>query len=294
MSALAVPPLSGRRIRVLVVDDSALVRRLVREALEAAGDIEVVGVAPDPFVARERLLELAKLHEKSQLDSEDIAFRLAPRLNAAGRLGKAASGIELLTTADPARAASLADYVHELNAQRDTLERSIQLAAAKQAREQFDPEADAALVLAERGWHPGVIGIVAGRLAEKHHRPVVMLARDEHQGRPAIGSVRSVPGFDVHAALVACRDLLVTCGGHAAAAGLRIEDAKIDAFRERFLGEVEARMPAALPAAAGYCFAAPSSRSNPRLATSRSSVSLPPLNAASRWPPVTFRIAPPL
>ncbi len=194
----------------------------------------------------ERLLELAKLHEKSQLDSEDIAFRLAPRLNAAGRLGKAASGIELLTTADPARAASLADYVHELNAQRDTLERSIQLAAAKQAREQFDPEADAALVLAERGWHPGVIGIVAGRLAEKHHRPVVMLARDEHQGRPAIGSVRSVPGFDVHAALVACRDLLVTCGGHAAAAGLRIEDAKIDAFRERFLGEVEARMPAAL------------------------------------------------
>ena len=194
----------------------------------------------------ERLLELAKLQEKSQLESEDVAFRLAPRLNAAGRLGQAASGIELLTTADAARAVSLADYVHELNAQRDTLERSIQLAAAKQARDRFDPEQDPALVLADRGWHAGVIGIVAGRLAEKFHRPIVMLARDEHQGRPAIGSVRSVPGFDVHAALVTCRDLLVTCGGHAAAAGLRIEDAKIDAFRARFLAAVEQRMPAAL------------------------------------------------
>jgi len=194
----------------------------------------------------ERLLELAKLHEKSQLESEDVAFRLAPRLNAAGRLGQAACGIELLTTADAARAISLANYVHELNAQRETEERSIQLAATKQAREQFDPERDPALVLADRGWHAGVIGIVAGRLAEKFHRPVVMIARDEHQGRPAIGSVRSVPGFDVHAALVACRDRLVTCGGHAAAAGLRIEDANIDAFREQFLAEVERRLPASL------------------------------------------------
>jgi single-stranded-DNA-specific exonuclease len=193
-----------------------------------------------------RLMELAKLHEKSQLESEDVAFRLAPRLNAAGRLGQAASGIELLTTSDTARAVALAEYIHELNTQREHEERSIQLAASKQAKEQFDAEGDAALVLADRGWHAGVIGIVAGRLAERFHRPVVMIARDEHQGRPAIGSVRSVPGFDVHAALVTCRDLLVTCGGHAAAAGLRIEDAKIDAFRERFCAEVAARMPAAL------------------------------------------------
>ena len=194
----------------------------------------------------ERLLELAKLHEKSQLESEDVAFRLAPRLNAAGRLGQAACGIELLTTSDAARAISLADYVHELNARRETEERSIQLAASKQAKDRFDADRNPALVLADRGWHPGVIGIVAGRLAERFHRPVVMIARDEHQGRPGIGSVRSVPGFDVHQALVACRDLLVTCGGHAAAAGLRIEDAQIDAFRERFLAEVEQRMSPAL------------------------------------------------
>ena len=194
----------------------------------------------------DRLMELAKLHDKSQLDSEDVAFRLAPRLNAAGRLGQAACGIELLTTSDAARAVQLADYVHELNARRETEERSIQLAAGKQARERFDPVRDAALVLADRGWHAGVIGIVAGRLAERFHRPVVMISRDEHQGRPAIGSVRSVPGFDVHEAVMACREHLLTCGGHAAAAGLRIEDGRIDAFREAFVRAVAERMPAAL------------------------------------------------
>ena len=191
-----------------------------------------------------RLLELAGLDDKSKLDSEDVAFRLAPRLNAAGRLGQAACGIELLTTADAARAVQLADYVHELNARRETEERSILLAASKQAKERFAHAP--ALVLADRGWHAGVIGIVAGRLAEKWHRPVVMIARDEHQGRPAIGSARSVPGFDVHEAIMACRDLLLTCGGHSAAAGLRIEDGRIEAFREAFLEAVDRRLPKSL------------------------------------------------
>ncbi|MFM8985613.1 MAG: single-stranded-DNA-specific exonuclease RecJ, partial [Planctomycetia bacterium] len=213
-------------------------RIFVRHGLECLRQRGGPGIA--------RLIELAGLAEKSALDAEDVAFRLAPRLNAAGRLGQAARGIELLTTADAARAVTLADYLHELNTQRESEERSIQLAATKQARERFDPEADAALVLADRGWHAGVIGIVAGRLAERFHRPVVMIAQDAHQGRPAIGSVRSVPGFDVHAALVACRDLLVTCGGHAAAAGLRIEDANIAAFRAAFCGEVDRRLPVAL------------------------------------------------
>ena len=193
-----------------------------------------------------RLLALAKLDEKSRLDSEDVAFRLAPRLNAAGRLGQAACGIELLTTPDTARAAALADYVHELNGRRETEERSILLAATKQARERFSPQDDAALVLADGGWHAGVVGIVAGRLAEKWHRPVVMISRDDHQGRPAIGSVRSVPGFDVHAALMACRGHVLSCGGHAAAAGLRIEDGRIDDFRRAFVAAVAERMPAGL------------------------------------------------
>jgi single-stranded-DNA-specific exonuclease len=192
-----------------------------------------------------RLLELAKLHDKSRLESEDVAFRLAPRINAAGRLGQAAFGIELLTTRDAARAVQLADWIHQLNDQRDSLERSILLAATKQAKEHCAAD-DAALVLADGGWHAGVIGIVAGRLAEKWHRPVVLIARDPLQGRPAIGSVRSVPGFDVHAALVACRGLLVSCGGHAAAAGLRIEDRQIDEFRRAFRDAVATRLPESL------------------------------------------------
>ncbi len=194
----------------------------------------------------DKLLELASLDEKRALDSEDVAFRLAPRLNAAGRFGEAAKGIELLTTTDVTRAENLATYVHELNVRRGTEERSILLAATKQALEQFDPEADAALVLADRGWNAGIVGIVAGRLAERFHRPVVVIAQGAHEGLVASGSVRSVPGFDVHAALMPCRELLVSCGGHAAAAGLRVDEHRIDAFREAFVAEVAARMPASL------------------------------------------------
>jgi len=106
----------------------------------------------------------------------------------------------------PERAQELAQYIDGLNATRQTLERSIQLAAAKQAKELFDPDEDSALVLADRGWHPGVIGIVAGRLAERFHRPVVMISWDKASMRPGIGSARSVPGFNLHAALTSCGD----------------------------------------------------------------------------------------
>lgn len=189
------------------------------------------------------LMELAKVAEKSTLDSEDVAFRIAPRLNAAGRLGQAGLAIEMLTTSDDARGVQLAEWIHGFNEQRDALERSILLAATKQAIHDFDPVADPALVLAGRGWHAGVVGIVAGRLAERYHRPVAVIARDEHQGRPATGSLRSVPGFDLLAALQACRGHLLSCGGHAAAAGLRIDDARIDDFRRDFLAAVATRMP---------------------------------------------------
>jgi single-stranded-DNA-specific exonuclease len=210
-------------------------RIIVRHGLECLRQRGGPGLA--------KLLELAGLQEKSTLDAEDVAFRLAPRLNAAGRFGEAAKGIELLTIADAERAESLASYVHELNARRETEERSILLAATKQALERFDPEHDAALVLADRGWNAGIVGIVAGRLADRFHRPVAIIAQGAHEGLVASGSLRSVPGFDVHEPLVACRELLVTCGGHAAAAGLRIDDTQIDAFRTAFVAEVTARMP---------------------------------------------------
>ena len=217
---------------VPLLDENRIIVRRGLECLRARGGPGLT-----------KLLELAALHEKSSLEAEDVAFRLAPRLNAAGRFGEAAKGIELLTTSDVARAESLATYIHELNARRETEERSILLAATKQALEQFDPEADAALVLADRGWNAGIVGIVAGRLAERFHRPVVVIAQGAHAGVVASGSVRSVPGFDVHAALSACRDLLVTCGGHAAAAGLRVDEDRIAGFRAAFVAEVAARMP---------------------------------------------------
>jgi single-stranded-DNA-specific exonuclease len=220
---------------VPLVDENRIIVRRGLECLRSRGG---------PGLAK--LLELASLHEKRALDAEDVAFRLAPRLNAAGRFGEAAKGIELLITTDVARAESLASYVHELNARRETEERSILLAATKQALERFDPEADAALVLADRGWNAGIVGIVAGRLAERFHRPVVVIAQGAHEGLVASGSVRSVPGFDVHAALMPCRGLLVTCGGHAAAAGLRVEEGRIEEFREAFVAEVAARMPESL------------------------------------------------
>jgi single-stranded-DNA-specific exonuclease len=180
------------------------------------------------------LMKLTKLDEKRTLDCEDIGFTLGPRINAAGRLGQAQLGVELLTTVSTDRATALAEYLHELNNSRDSLERSINLAANKQLQEMFDAENDAALVLAGRGWHPGVIGIVAGRLTEKHHRPVALIAQDDLGVKPGIGSVRGVPGFQVHAALAACTQWLISHGGHEAAGGLKILDTNVDGFRDGF------------------------------------------------------------
>lgn len=187
-----------------------------------------------PLVGLAALLAVTQLNGRSRLTSEDVGFTLAPRLNAAGRLGQAALGVELLTTQDAERASSLAQYIDQLNGNRETLERSIFLAAHKMARDEFDPQHDPALVLAGTGWHAGVIGIVAGRLAEKYHRPVVMISLDPVSGRPGIGSARSAGGLDLHQALLACQEHLVSFGGHAAAAGLRIDPAQVDAFRGDF------------------------------------------------------------
>jgi single-stranded-DNA-specific exonuclease len=152
-------------------------------------------------------------------------------LNAAGRLGQAQLGVELLTTQSEQRARTLAEYIHQLNGSRESLERSIYLAANKQAKLAQD---DPALVLAGTGWHPGVIGIVAGRLAEKYYRPVIIISLDQVGVKPGIGSARSACGLNLHAALHACGEHLLAYGGHAAAAGLKVEESKIDRFRADF------------------------------------------------------------
>ncbi len=187
---------------------------------------------PNPGLAA--LLRTTGLADKPRLGSEDLAFSIAPRLNAAGRLGQAQLGVELLTTTSPERASALADYLDQLNSSRQSLERSIYLQAHKQLKDQFDPEQDAAFVLAGRNWHAGVIGIVAGRLAEKYHRPVVVISLDDLGVKPGTGSGRSIRGFDLHQALEQCQSCLVGFGGHAAAAGLRIEERYLDEFRAQF------------------------------------------------------------
>ncbi|OHB73026.1 MAG: single-stranded-DNA-specific exonuclease RecJ [Planctomycetes bacterium RBG_13_63_9] len=194
--------------------------------------LKSLAAQPTPGLAA--LMRLTQLDKKAQLNSEDVAFTLAPRLNAAGRLDQPQLGVELLVTDRPERAEELAHYIDRLNATRQTLERGILLAANKQAKQQFNPAEDAALVLADRGWHQGVIGIVAGRLAQKYHRPVVLVSLDPLGIQPGVGSARSIPGFDLHAALADCDEYLLSHGGHAAAAGLKIEEAKVDAFRVAF------------------------------------------------------------
>jgi single-stranded-DNA-specific exonuclease len=215
-------------------------RILVRHGLES--------LANGPTLGLSTLMDIAKLAPqkhpdgKMRLDAEDLSFQIAPRLNAAGRLGQPQLAVELLTTQRSERATELAQYIDGLNSTRQTLERSIQLAAAKQAKESFDPIADAALVLADHDWHPGVIGIVAGRLADRFHRPVVIISWDKTGMRPGIGSARSIPGFDLHSALAECGEFLVSHGGHAAAAGLKIQEHHLAGFRGAFCDVAASRI----------------------------------------------------
>jgi single-stranded-DNA-specific exonuclease len=192
-----------------------------------------------PNVGLAALEQVTGLKKNAQLSCEDVAFTIAPRLNAAGRLGQAPLAVELLTTENPERAKKLAEFIHGLNDQRQTLERSVYRAAHKQAEEMGDPHALPALVLAGRGWHAGVIGIVAGRLAEQYHRPTILISLDELGTKPGMGSGRSAGGFNLHAALAACGEHLIGHGGHEAAAGLTIDETAIDAFRIDFCAYAE-------------------------------------------------------
>ena len=188
-----------------------------------------------PTIGMEALMKVAGVDKKPQLGSDDIAFLLAPRLNAAGRLGQGELGIELLSTDSYQRAEELALHLDELNANRMSVEREILQAAKEQALERFSPvEKQTGLVLAGRGWHPGVIGIVAGRLSDQFYRPTIVISMDENEEEHAMGSGRSIPGFNLNKALHHCREHLLKHGGHAAAAGLRIDESRIDAFRDAF------------------------------------------------------------
>jgi single-stranded-DNA-specific exonuclease len=185
-----------------------------------------------PWPGLRALLETAGLSGKARLGAADIGYALAPRLNAAGRLGCARLAVELLTTPSEHRAMELARYLEEQNKKRQLIERRI-LAHAREMVESAGLDGAPAVVLASAEWHPGLIGIVAGRLAELYGRPALLIALREPDGA-CQGSGRSVAGFALHEALAACADDLVSHGGHAAAAGFRIQPHAIDGFRERF------------------------------------------------------------
>jgi len=199
-------------------------RRLVRQGLAA------MRASPRPGLRA--LMAVAKV-EPETVDEAALGFRLAPRINAAGRLYRADAGVELMLTEDSERAASIAGDLDRANSERRATEREVANAAEAARREQPPELADApALVLAGEGWHPGVVGIAASRLAESHWRPTVLLSIE---GQVARGSARSIPGFDLIAALDACSRHLTRHGGHRAAAGLELPAGSIDAFRRDFL-----------------------------------------------------------
>jgi single-stranded-DNA-specific exonuclease len=170
-----------------------------------------------------------------------IGFRLAPRLNAVGRLADARRGVELLTTASGEEARKLAAELEVHNAERRALEDAVVAEATAIAEMHVAAGASAALVVAAEGWHPGVVGIAAARLVERYRRPVVVLALD---GPLARGSGRSLPGVDLREALATCGDLFETFGGHAQAVGLTLRREHVGVARAR-LCEVLARGAAA-------------------------------------------------
>lgn len=161
----------------------------------------------------------------------DIAFRLAPRINAAGRLDHASTGLELLRASDEERAQSLALRLNEENTSRQAIENNIISDVKRMLAAEPDWSSKKSLVLAKKGWHEGVIGIVASRLVELYYRPVVLIALT---GGMAKGSARSIEGFNLYQALEACGTLLERFGGHEAAGGLYIRPENIHRFRTYF------------------------------------------------------------
>ena len=172
--------------------------------------------------------------DPAAVDTGAIAFRLAPRINAAGRLGHPGAALDLLLTDDDAEAQRLAEELESLNRDRQAVEERILRDAIRQVEEWPEPRRRRlGYVIAVEDWHRGVIGIVASRLVERFHRPVVLVAGGE-AGEEWTGSGRSIAAFDLHGALGACSALLGRWGGHRAAAGLSIAPERLEAFAEAF------------------------------------------------------------
>lgn len=185
-------------------------------------------------MARRANIGMAALIDASRLSRaptcSDCGFALGPRINAGGRVGESTLGVRLLTTEDPEEARKIAEQLSDLNEERRAVEAAVQEAAESQVDAQHNRSV---ILVSGRGWHPGVIGIVAGRIKEKTGKPTLVIALDEETGQGK-GSGRSISGVDLGAAIIAARemDLLVAGGGHAMAAGLTVDSDKVDALGE--------------------------------------------------------------
>jgi single-stranded-DNA-specific exonuclease len=231
----------------------ALRRHLDLVAIATISDV-VPLVDENRYLAREGLKSLARTQkpglralmrsagvDPAAVDAGAVGFRLAPRINAAGRLQHPETALRLLLTEDDAEAAELAGRLEELNRERQAVEdRIVREAIAQVEAWPESRQRRRGYVVAHEDWHEGVIGIVASRLVERFHRPVVLIAGTDGDWK---GSGRSIPSFDLHAALGACVEHLTRFGGHRAAAGLSIDPARIGAFAEAFGEQVDADLP---------------------------------------------------
>ena len=229
--------------RKLGQDEKELEDHLDLVALGTAADI-VPLLGENRILTRYGLLQVAKTSKPGlkslifisglmgkEIGTGQVVFILAPRINAVGRLGDAERAIKLLTTRDERLASEISRVLDEENRKRKNIDEGTLEQALELIQEEVDLENDKAIILASAGWHQGVIGIVASRVAERFYRPTVMISIDGEEGK---GSARSIPGFHLFEALKECEDCLLKYGGHKYAAGLSISAKEIESFKEKF------------------------------------------------------------
>jgi single-stranded-DNA-specific exonuclease len=197
--------------------------------------MEGINTRPRPGI--KALIESAGL-QVGTISTGQVVFVIAPRINAVGRLGDAMRAVRLMTATDPAEAQALAQVLEEENRNRRKIDEDT-FAEAQILAESADLEGEAALVLHQGHWHPGVIGIVASRMVERYYKPSIMMATVDGVAK---GSARSVSGFDIFRALKKCEDTLIQFGGHKYAAGLTVEVSRLDEFRDAFNAAVRELM----------------------------------------------------
>jgi len=208
-------------------------RTLVRYGLVVLAQTQRVGLQELMKIAR-----LSPIYEsetlRTNLDTCSIGFVLAPRLNAAGRIEHADLALDLLITRDRARAQEMAKQINDFNRQRQKITDSIALEIEKRLKDNPPDKECPAIIESDKTWSPGIIGLVAGKVADRYHRPTIIFSSVNCQGSHFRGSARSVPGFNIVEAIDHCSDLLEKFGGHAGAAGLELAEENLKAFKEKF------------------------------------------------------------